>query len=140
MGLSVVPLGPEATGVLIKTLRGGGLVGLLCDRDIVGNGIEVEFFGERTTFSPGPATLALRTGATLVTSAVFSGPGSNHHAIISGPIDLSRTGSFRADVSRITQEIARHFEDYIRRAPEQWHVFQPIWPSDREAELARGSG
>ena len=43
----------------------GGLVGLLCDRDIVGNGVEVEFFGERTTFPAGPATLALRTGAML---------------------------------------------------------------------------
>ena len=122
---------------LVKTLRNGGLVGLLCDRDLVGNGIEVEFFGEMTTFPPGPATLALRTGATLITAAVFSGPGINHHAIISGPIDTTRSGSLRADVARITQEIARHFEDYIRRAPEQWHMFQPNWPSDREAELAR---
>jgi len=140
MGLSVVPLSPEASGVLIRALHGGGLVGLLCDRDLVGNGIEVEFFGERTTFPAGPATLALRTGATLVTAVVYSGPGINHHAIVSAPIDLARTGSFRADASRITQEIARHFEGYIRRAPEQWHMFQPNWPSDRVAELARRSG
>ena len=32
----------------------GGLVGLLCDRDIEGTGIEVEFFGERTTMPAGP--------------------------------------------------------------------------------------
>ena len=137
MGLTIVTLDAEASAVLIKTLRDGGLVGLLCDRDLVGNGIEVEFFGERTTFPGGPATLALRTGATLVTTAVYSGPGINHHAIISPPIDTSRTGSFRVDVARITQEIARHFEDYIARAPEQWHMFQPNWPSDREAEQAR---
>jgi hypothetical protein len=22
---------------------------------------------------------------------------------------------------------------YVRRAPEQWHLFQPNWPSDLEA-------
>jgi KDO2-lipid IV(A) lauroyltransferase len=139
MGLTIVPLDAEASGILIKTLRNGGLVGLLCDRDLVGNGIEVEFFGETTTFPGGPATLALRTGATLITAAVYSGPGKMHHSLISGPIDTTRRGSMRADVGRLTQEIARHFEDYIRRTPEQWHMFQPNWPSDREAERARRS-
>jgi KDO2-lipid IV(A) lauroyltransferase len=39
----------------------------------------------------------------------------------------------RSDVTRLTQEIALHFEDYVRRAPEQWHLFQPNWASDAEA-------
>jgi phosphatidylinositol dimannoside acyltransferase len=139
MGLRIIPLDHEASGALIKTLRAGGLVGLLCDRDLIGNGIEVEFFGEKTTFPAGPATLALRTGAMLIVTAVYSGPGPNHQAVIRGPIDTARTGSFRDDVSRITQAIAREFEDYIRRSPEQWHMFQPNWPSDFEAEAARRS-
>ena len=115
----------------MRTLRDGGLVGLLCDRDLVGNGIDVEFFGEKTTMPSGPATLAMRTGATLLTAAVYSGPGQDHHAVVGGPIDLTRTGSLRGDVSRVTQEIAHRFESLIRRAPEQWHVFQPLWSADR---------
>jgi KDO2-lipid IV(A) lauroyltransferase len=39
-------------------------------------------------------------------------------------------------VARLTQEIAHAFEGYVRRAPEQWHLFQPNWPSDHDA-LAR---
>ncbi|MGH9046947.1 MAG: phosphatidylinositol mannoside acyltransferase [Acidimicrobiales bacterium] len=139
MGLTIVPLDNGASGTLIKTLKSGGLVGLLCDRDLVGNGIEVEFFGERTTFPGGPATLALRTGAMLITTAVFSDPGANHHAVIRGPIDTTRRGSLRSDVARITQAIAADFEEFIRRAPEQWHMCQPNWPSDHEAERARKS-
>jgi len=27
--------------------------------------------------------------------------------------------------------MAAEFEGLIRRAPEQWHVFQPLWPVDR---------
>ncbi|MTA40097.1 MAG: hypothetical protein F2560_03555 [Actinobacteria bacterium] len=29
-----------------------------------------------------------------------------------------------------TQAIAHELEELIRRAPEQWHMFQPNWPSD----------
>ncbi|HLX87321.1 MAG TPA: phosphatidylinositol mannoside acyltransferase [Acidimicrobiales bacterium] len=130
MGLTIVQLGPDVGPVLLRTLRGGGLVGLLCDRDIQGNGIEVEFFGERTTLPAGPATLALRTGAALIPAAVYSGPGSGHTGVIGAPVSLERTGRLRADVARITQDVAKALERLIRRAPEQWHLFQPNWPSD----------
>ena len=105
-------------------------MGLLCDRDIVGNGIEVEFFGETTTLPGGPATLALRTGAALLPTAVYSGPGSSHTAVILPPVPIQRTGSLRADVTRVTQDLAHDLETLIRRAPDQWYLFQPNWPSD----------
>jgi KDO2-lipid IV(A) lauroyltransferase len=130
MGLTIVQLGPEAGGVLLRTLRGGGLVGLLCDRDIVGNGVEVEFFGERTTLPGGPATLALRTGAALIPTAVYSGPGRHHTGVLLPPVPVERHGTLRADVTRVTQDLAHALESLIRRAPEQWHLFQPNWPSD----------
>jgi lauroyl/myristoyl acyltransferase len=33
----------------------------------------------------------------------------------------------------VTQDLARRFEELVRMAPEQWHVMQPNWPSDRPA-------
>lgn len=129
LGLTIEPLDGD-TRILLDTLRRGGLVGLLCDRDLVGTGVSVEFFGEETTLPAGPATLALRTGAALVVGAVYSGPGRHHTGVISPPLAVTRTGPFRQDVRRLTQDIARWFETYIARAPEQWHVFQPNWPSD----------
>ena len=136
MGLTIVPLDGTSGGTLLATLRAGGLVGLLCDRDIEGNGIEVEFFGERTTMPAGPATLALRTGATLCT-----GRSTAARAGTTGPSSSRRStppaqGSLRADVARLTQEIATRLEGLIRRAPEQWHVFQPLWLADRPPEAA----
>jgi KDO2-lipid IV(A) lauroyltransferase len=138
LGLTIVPLGPEAGGVLLRTLRAGGLVGLLCDRDLVGNGVEVEFFGERTTLPGGPATLALRTGAVLLPTAVYGGPGRDHTAVIMPPVPTERTGRLRADVTRVTQQVARDLEQLIRRAPDQWYLFQPNWPSDDPAFEHRG--
>jgi len=131
MGLTIIPLDGSSGGAVTSALRHGTLVGLLSDRDVAGNGIEVEFFGEKTTMPAGPATLALRTGARLVTGAVYSGPGPDHRAIVEPPLDTTRTGSLRRDVARLTQAIATRFEGLITRAPDQWHVFQPLWLSDR---------
>jgi phosphatidylinositol dimannoside acyltransferase len=132
MGLRIVALGDESSRTLLRELRDGGLVGLVCDRDIVGNGVSVEFFGEQTTFPAGAATLALRTDAVLIPVAIYSGPGESHFALITAPLDTTRTGSLRADVVRLTQELARRFEWMVRRAPEQWYLYGPNWPSDRD--------
>ena len=125
IGITIEPLDAHAGTVLLDTLRRGGVVGLLCDRDLVGNGIPVEFFGERVTLPAGPATLALRTGATLVAAACYAGPGRDHHAVVTEPIPAERLGRLRDDVARVTQAIAVELEGLIRRAPEQWHVLQP---------------
>ena len=130
-GFEVVALGPEAGPVTAKALRSNHTLALLCDRDLTGTGPEVEFFGERTTLPGGPATLALRTGAPILPTAIyFDGP-DLRRSVILPPLDTTRHGPLRADVQRVTQDLAHALEDLIRRAPEQWHLLQPNWPSDR---------
>jgi KDO2-lipid IV(A) lauroyltransferase len=129
IGIRIEPLNEHAGSVMLSTLREGGVVGLLCDRDLQGNGVVVEFFGERVTMPGGPATLALRTGATLVAAACYSGPGRDHFAVVTPPIEVVRMARLREDVSRVTQLIAVELESLIRRAPEQWHVLQPRFSS-----------
>lgn len=131
MGLTVVPHGPAAGPAVLKALRRNEIVGLVSDRDLGRNGVEVEFFGEKTTLPAGPATLALRTGAVLLTCATYFVDGG-HLGVVRAPIDTERRGSLRDDVSRITQALADELETLIRRSPEQWHLLQPNWPSDFE--------
>ena len=71
LGMNVVPLGPGAAAAIVKALNENQIVCLLSDRDIGGGGVEVEFFGERTTLPAGPATLSLRTGAPIVPVGVY---------------------------------------------------------------------
>jgi KDO2-lipid IV(A) lauroyltransferase len=129
IGIRVEPLNEKAGATLLGTLRAGGVVGLLCDRDIQQNGVEVDFFSERVTLPAGPATLALRAEATLVAAACYSGPGRDHFAVVTPPIDTARTGKLREDVRRVTQLVAHELEGLIRRAPEQWHVLEPRFAS-----------
>src|SRR5919109_428499 len=70
IGIEVVPLGADAGRAVMNAIKSAHIVTLLCDRDITGGGVEVTFFGEKTTLPPGPrpvasapTQLALRPGA-----------------------------------------------------------------------------
>lgn len=131
LGMTVVAADDNAAAAIAQALRDNQIVCLLCDRDIRGNGVEVEFFGEVTRLPAGPAMLGLRMGAPVLPVGVYFTESSNgHHAIIRPPLPMTRLGSLREDVNRITQLLAHELEFLIRRAPEQWHLFQPNWPSD----------
>jgi lauroyl/myristoyl acyltransferase len=131
LGMTVVPLGPSAATAVLKALRNNEIVCLLCDRDIQGGGIDVEFFGERTTLPAGPATLGIRAGAPILPVGVyFTKQLNGHHAVVRPPVPMARAGSLREDVARVTQDLAHELEYLVRRAPDQWHLFQPNWPSD----------
>jgi len=131
LGIDVVPLNADAGLQVLRRLRSNDVVALVCDRDINGDGVEVEFFGEATTLPSGPAMLALRSGAALLPTAVYFDRRRGHRAVVRSPIPLTREGRFRDDVARITQLLANELEALIRRAPDQWHLLQPNWPSDR---------
>ena len=131
-GMNIVSLGHDAAAGVVRALKANHVVCLLCDRDIGGGGIEVEFFGERTTLPAGPATLSLRTGAPLLPTAAYY-RGRGHYGVCRPPVPTERQGGLREDVARVTQLLAYELEALIRVAPEQWHLMQPNWPSDRAA-------
>lgn len=132
LGMHVIPLGPGVATAVVRALRANHVVCLLSDRDLVGDGPEVEFFGERTTLPAGAAALALRTGARILPTGVyFTDRLDGHLGLVRPPMTVERSGArLRDDVARLTQDVAHELEVLIRRAPTQWHLFQPNWPSD----------
>ena len=130
LGMTVVPLGPAAGAEIAAALKRNEVVCLLSDRDISGGGVKVPFFGELTTLPGGPALMALRTGAPILPTAVYFATGESHIGVVRPPLDVSRVGSVREDVKRITENLAQELEVLISAEPSQWHLFQPNWPSD----------
>jgi lauroyl/myristoyl acyltransferase len=139
LGMRVIPLSRTAGTEVLRALQAGEVVCLLCDRDLTGDGVDVEFFGERTTMPGGPAMAALRTGAPILPVGTYFRPGGRQEAFVEPPLDTERTvvdgrkAPLRDDVARITQDLAHHFEGLIRVDPTHWHLLQPNWPSDRAA-------
>jgi KDO2-lipid IV(A) lauroyltransferase len=134
LGMEVVPLGEGAGSAMLRVLQEGRMAGLLSDRDLSGTGVEVEFFGERTTLPAGPATLALRAGVDIIAGALlFDGP-HGYRLVFRPAVPVGRQGRVREDIARITQTLAGELEALVRMAPEQWHLLQPNWPSDFEVQ------
>ncbi len=135
LGMKVVGLGPSAGTETIAMLRENRVVCLPSDRYVGGAGVEVEFFGEVTMLPAGPATLALRTGAALLPIAIYDYPGGCH-GVVRPPVVAKREGRLRDDVARVTRALAYELEVLIAAEPEQWHLLQPNWPSDRDGSEA----
>jgi lauroyl/myristoyl acyltransferase len=136
VGLEVLAPGPETASILLRSLRAGGVVALLADRDVIGDGIEVPFFGAPAKVPAGPAVLALRADAVLVAAAVFQRAPGHVHIVVRPAIDTSRQGGLRSDVQRVSALMAGELAELIRLAPEQWHVFQPVWETSAPGEHA----
>ena len=131
LGMKVVGLGPSAGVETIAMLRENRALCLPSDRHVGGVGVEVEFFGEVTMLPAGPATLALRTGAVLLPVAIYDHRGGCH-GVVRPPVVAKREGRLRDDVARVTRALAGELEILIAAEPEQWHLLQPNWPSDRD--------
>jgi len=147
LGMEILPL-TGGEGDLLDTLsarlRAGRLVPLLADRDLRASGIQVDLLGEPTRMPPGPAMLALRTGAALHPVSIWHEPvpaaaGGAGRAGDAGdrlvirfhdPVGAPATGTTREKVTRMTQEVADVFGDAIRAHPEHWHMLQPLWLAD----------
>lgn len=131
-GINFVPLGGNEARTIYKALRRNEVVGVMGDRDVAANGVPVSFFGETASLPAGPAALALRTGAPLITAYTIRKPDGSSLGFIEPPVELEDTGDFRRDIQAGTQRIAHRLERYIREAPEQWAVLQPIWSGERK--------
>jgi phosphatidylinositol dimannoside acyltransferase len=122
----VVPTDIGGMKDAFQTLRRGGTVTIVCDRDIEGNGIKTQFLGQETSFPVGVVDLALRTGAAII--PIFSLRQSNNttNIFIEPPLILSdirdRDQALKVNLDRLVAVL----EKYIRAYPEQWVVLEPL--------------
>ena len=128
--VDLVPLG-EAGRAIVKRLRAGGLVGIIADRDLAGDGLPVTMFGHPTTLSPGPAALAVAHRTALIVGRCLR-VGPDRFRGEARILDVPKGGDRRADSAVLVERIAACFERDIGEAPEQWWgAFQPFWPDLR---------
>ncbi len=126
--------GARVTKTLQERLEAGGTIALLSDRDLKGRGVPVTLFGEQTTLPAGPVSLAVRTGADLLPVGTYFRRGAGHTFVVHPPLEIPEADTVEERVRLGSQNLAAVLEDIIRAAPEQWHLLQPNWPSDRDPQ------
>ncbi|MGH2344447.1 MAG: lysophospholipid acyltransferase family protein, partial [Chloroflexota bacterium] len=138
LGLQVTPVGPETFGAMASTLKEGGVVVVVSDRDVANTGEPVCFFGRRVSLPSAAVLLALRTGAPLLAafahrdahgqiSGHFTAPleiAAGHERLTNGKLPAR---ALRTAVAEGTQRVATLLEQEIRRNPSQWVVMQPVF-------------
>jgi lauroyl/myristoyl acyltransferase len=131
LGMEIIPLtGAEKPplDLLVERLAKGYVVALLADRDLPARGVAVDFFGARATMPPGPALLALRSGAPLYAVDMWYERDAAW-ARLNGPVPLPPpdAGSLAERVRLVTQDLADRLAVGIARHPEDWHRLQRMW-------------
>jgi KDO2-lipid IV(A) lauroyltransferase len=126
-GAQFVPADGTGLRTVLATLRAGGTVAILGDRDIQDSGTQVPFFGERASLPSGPVQLALRTHAALIpVTGTRVGP-ARFRVTMGAPLGLPRSGDRDADLAAGMPIFARAIEEIIVVAPDQWFTLHPVW-------------
>lgn len=136
-GIQTIAVGPgrEFGFVeMIQTLRRNECLAMLVDRPYAGTGTPVSFFGRETQFSSGPALLWQHTGAAIVPAFVVREPDGGYSSFAEPLIEMESNADPRLAQQQNTQRLASAFEDIIRRFPEQWFNYTPIWPEPAQSE------
>ncbi len=127
LGISVLPLNLTGLRKVTQALRDNEMVITAIDRDITGTGRKMPFFGKPAPIPMGPAQMALRMRVPIFPVCVYRLPDDSYMAEGAPLVIAESTGDAEADELRVTQELLRPIEDFIRRHPEQWHVPHRIW-------------
>jgi KDO2-lipid IV(A) lauroyltransferase len=120
-GMKTIDRGSDASPrALIQAIRRPNLVGFLIDQSMRAESVKIPFFGLPALTPIGPARLAVRTDALVVSLLARRNANGQHHVIF-GP--MTPAGD---DPHALTARMTRAIEEQIRAAPEQW-----VWMHDR---------
>jgi KDO2-lipid IV(A) lauroyltransferase len=124
-GIDVVSV--SAFHKCFRALRKGSLVAIVGDRPVTGQGIRIEYFGREALLPDGYAVLARRFGASVVPTFMLMNEDGKYEFVVDDPVSPRVTDDVTADVRDLAERCVKVFEAYIRRYPEQWYVFRPVW-------------
>jgi KDO2-lipid IV(A) lauroyltransferase len=119
-------LAGSAVRRVVRALRANQLVATAMDRDVIGNGVPMEFFGELAPIPLGLVDIVIRNGSAIVPIPLIRA-GREIVAPVFPEIAYDASAPRDAEVRRVGAEILRIFESVIREHPDQWHVLEPIW-------------
>ena len=148
LGFGIIPRSEGRRGVL-AALKAGRLAGILGDQDARRAGVFVDFFGHPASTARGPAVLALRSGALVVTLFAVRLPGwkPRYHVYLEALDEEAVKGApgggrggRTARVAAMTQAFTTRIEEYVRRYPDQYFWLHKRWKTPPPEPLGAAAG
>ncbi len=122
---------PTPSGVrrVIQAVRRNECAVFVTDRDFFQNGKPVTMFGQPTTLPLGAVRIGRDTGAALI--PLFGDVTRQRHGVRLLPaIYVPKTTDIEADLAGGLSQIVTVLERVIGDHPEQWVMFQRVWPQE----------
>ena len=110
----------------IGLLRAGGVLGILSDQHAGDHGLWTPFFGRLASTTPLPALLAKRTGASVISAAVYTDAPARWRMVFSQRLDRPELS-----VPAVTAKANNAIADQIRHAPEDWFWVHNRWKTPK---------
>ena len=128
-GLKIIPM-ESSTRAVLKALRRNEMLALLIDRPSGEDGITAKFFNGSIRVPAGAATLALRTGAAVLTGGAARLSDGTFKVFLDEHIDFQPSGDMQRDARELTQRIVSSIENMVRQYPDQWYMFRHIFVNE----------
>jgi len=126
-GHTFLPVSLRNVKATLRYLKAGGVVAIMCDRDIEGRSLRVPFCDAPTSMPVGAVELATRTGAALLPVFAHRRDGNHYEVFLEPPIELAHSGNFQADLETNVRRLLERFEPHLRSDPGQWTVLEAVW-------------
>ncbi|HWD19278.1 MAG TPA: MMPL family transporter [Verrucomicrobiae bacterium] len=129
-GIETIVIGedPFAFVQIIKLLQEGAVMALLLDRPTPATATAVELFGRPFRAALAAADLARASGCAIAPVFILgTEQGYMVELLPTIAYDRGELGE-RAARQELTRQIMQSFEPFIRKFPDQWYHFIPIWP------------
>jgi KDO2-lipid IV(A) lauroyltransferase len=124
----------KALARVLRSLRSGGHVAFLIDQNVQEkDGIFVKFFGRPAATTTVAAAVALKTGCPFVLGHAVLKPDGRYRMIYDPPLVVAETDDRNQDIQRLTQELTRRIEAWVREVPEQWLWIHRRWKTQPAA-------
>src|SRR6266851_2064513 len=123
---TLIPAGRDAPLRLAQALQDGQHVAVLVDQYLT-NGVEVTFFGRKTTANPMLARLRRQVDCPIYGTRIVRLPNNRFRAELSEEVNPVFDASGQIDVPGTMQAITNVVEGWVREYPEQWLWLHRRW-------------
>jgi KDO2-lipid IV(A) lauroyltransferase len=130
-GMNAIPIGAARKGCE-QALRRNECVAILGDRPFGDKGIEAEFFGKTAVVPRGAALFSIKDGSPIVLTFIYKEDTRKniYKLVFEKPFLIERKGQLDKQLRDISQRFINKFEEYIRRYPSQWYMFNKVWKDE----------
>ncbi len=127
-GMNLVPATVNGMRAAIRHLQRGGIVLTGLDRPDVGYVPRPVFFGRPSNLPTHHIYLALKARVPVIIVSLLLEPDGKYHIGASPAIEMDPRPDRTEELKYNAEKVLAIAEDLVRRAPEQWAIFQPVWP------------